>query len=85
MSEIPDLSSSAGVRILLKPRLSAAFIRCLVLVTGLISPARLNSPNIAVPFLTAISVLAEYRAAARAASMELSLNFMPPATFTYIS
>ena len=82
MSGIPDFSSSEGERTSVNPRLSAAFIRCFVLVTGRISPARLNSPNTAVLFLTAMSVLAEYRAAARAASIELSVNFMPPATFT---
>ena len=59
MSEIPVELSSAGLRICVKPSPSAAFIRCFVFVTGRISPARLNSPNTAVPFFTAISVLAE--------------------------
>ena len=59
ISEIPMLLSSAGYKICLNPSPSAAFMRCLVLVTGRISPARLNSPKIEVSFFTAISVLAE--------------------------
>ena len=65
-----------------KPKFFPALILCFALLTDLISPARLNSPKAAVFELTGKSVLAEYSATAIAASMELSLNLIPPATFT---
>ena len=74
--------SSSADKTLVKPRLSEFLIRCLLLETGLISPARLNSPKTATLLSSAKSVRAEYKAAASAASIELSESFMPPATFT---
>ena len=71
----------SGARIFVKPRPSAVFARCFIFGTARISPARLNSPNTAVPTGTGTSVRAEYIAAARAASTALSLSRIPPATF----
>lgn len=76
------LSVSSGVITFVKPKFSEALILCLHFVTGLISPARLNSPKIAVLSFTGISVRAEYNAVAMAASIELSESLIPPATLT---
>ena len=52
----------------------------MIFCTGLISPAKLNSPIIAVLSESGIEVLAEYNAADKAPSMALSVNLIPPAT-----
>ena len=74
------LSSFSGQRIFSKPKLKAVFTLCLIFCTGLISPAKLNSPIIAVLSESGIEVLAEYNAADKAPSMALSVNLIPPAT-----
>ena len=74
-------ASSSGANSVVNPKAAAAFALCFILFTGRISPARLNSPTNAVFGGNAKSVLAEKRAAASAASMELSVSRTPPATF----
>ena len=65
-----------------KPKLWAVLTLCFSLLTGLISPARLISPAITHDSGHAKSVLAEYKAAATAESIALSVKRTPPETFT---
>ena len=73
-------SSLSGATTLSYPMDCAAFILCFTLATGRISPASDHSPIITVFSLNAMSVLAEYNAAARAESIALSASRTPPAT-----
>ena len=78
--QIIPSESFSGQSIFSKPKLIAVFILCFPFGTGRISPAKLNSPITAVLSGNGMEVRAEYKAAAKAPSMALSVSFIPPAT-----